>query len=322
MAYRATVLLDLAKGFSVSEWEKINYMNQAWVVRSTTLNPARVAFADLQLAATTYPEGFAVQIYDCQQLALDAADLTFNLRGVGWNFSANMKVPTYTRPLSPSSAYVKSTLRSLVVHVFVFDFLHYFCQSFGPDTLGSTAGGSIYDMGIANPSIRYLRSTLLTFLVGMLIYGAIQIGHDAFSLIGVAIFRQSPSEWPPVFDSPWFATSLTEFWAARWHQVFRQEFIAVGFRPLSLVAWPQRWSPRSILGVRGVALCGVVGNGKRRGRQGHLVFLDDGHRSRFRRNLEANFRKALSTAGWGGFGPVVGFLVSVTLWWIPGALAE
>lgn len=32
MAYRATVFLDIAKSFSTSESDKLDYMNQAWVV--------------------------------------------------------------------------------------------------------------------------------------------------------------------------------------------------------------------------------------------------------------------------------------------------
>lgn len=170
------------------------------------------------------------------QIALEAADLTFNMRGCGWNFSTGMKLPEHARPLAPTSAFIIPTLRSLVTHVVLFDFIHYACQLFGPDTIGSTTGGSIYDMSISNPFTRYLRSTTLTFLIGLLIYGALQIGHDALCIIGVLVFRQSPAEWPPLFHSPWFSTSLTEFWATRWHQLFRQDFIALGAYPLSLVA--------------------------------------------------------------------------------------
>jgi hypothetical protein len=169
------------------------------------------------------------------QIAIEAADLTFNLRGCGWNFASSMKLPPHTRPLTPNSAFVIPTLCSLLWHILAFDFLHYACQLFGPDTIGSTAGGSIYDMSMT-PPLRYLRSTTLTLLVGLLIYGAIQIGHDAFAIIGITVFRQSPTEWPPIFRSPWFSTSLTEFWATRWHQIFRQDFLAIGGLPLSLVA--------------------------------------------------------------------------------------
>lgn len=196
------------------------------------------------------------------QLALDAADLTFNLRGYDWDFSETMKVPAHTRPLTSTSAYLNATAKSLVPHILVFDCLHYFCQLLGPDTVGSTAGGSIYDMTITDPFIRNLRATLLTVLVGLLIYGAIHIGNDSFSVIGVTILGQSPSQWPPIFDSPWLATSLTDFWAARWHQIFRQDFIAIGGKPLRLVAG----RPGGVLGAFLVSgtlhIVGLWGMGK------------------------------------------------------------
>ncbi|KAJ7716824.1 membrane bound O-acyl transferase family-domain-containing protein [Mycena maculata] len=232
LAYRATVLVDIAKGLYPSEPEKFDYMNQASVlVMFTVLTRSLVRTFGGTPRRTRGTSEYTVPTR--KQLVFDAFDLTFGLRGIGWNFSANMKVAAYTRPLD---AYIIPTLRSLAMHVVVFDFLHYFAQCIGPDTLGSTAGGSIYDMSISDPFVRCLRSTALTFLVGLLIYGAIQIGHDVFSLIAVTLFRQSPAEWPPLFDGPWFATSLTDFWAARWHQVFRQDFIAIGARPMYLVA--------------------------------------------------------------------------------------
>jgi hypothetical protein len=38
-AYRATVSLDIAKGFSVSDSGRLDYMNQAMVVRFASLDP-------------------------------------------------------------------------------------------------------------------------------------------------------------------------------------------------------------------------------------------------------------------------------------------
>ncbi|KAJ7650405.1 membrane bound O-acyl transferase family-domain-containing protein [Roridomyces roridus] len=163
-----------------------------------------------------------------KRLALDAADLTFGLRGLGWNFAADAKVPAFTtRPLHP---YIRLGFFDS------WDFLQYFCQCFDWEGLGSPNGGSIYDMSLT-PPLRYLRSTTITFFNGLIIYGSIQIGHDLFALIAVLVLRvSSPADWPPIFDSPWLATSLTELWAARWHQIFRQEFVALGGWPLGLVA--------------------------------------------------------------------------------------
>ncbi|KAJ7170573.1 membrane bound O-acyl transferase family-domain-containing protein [Mycena crocata] len=232
-AWRTTVSLDIARGLHAAHPEKLDYMNQALVLAMFTVLTRALSRTFSSEVPQRLRRPSQSMVTTRTQLAWDAADLTFNLRGTGWNFSTTMKLPEQTRPIAPTSAFVYSTLGSLLLHILVFDFLHYSCQLFGPDTIGSTAGGSIYDLSSPYP---YLRSTTITCLVGFLIYGAIQIGHDAFSLIGVTVFRQSPSEWPPIFDSPWFSTSLTEFWAARWHQVFRQDFITIGAKPLTLMA--------------------------------------------------------------------------------------
>ncbi|KAJ7637606.1 membrane bound O-acyl transferase family-domain-containing protein [Mycena polygramma] len=233
LAYRATVSLDVAKGLLASDTARLEYMNQALVIIMFVLL-TRTLYRTFSSQTPRRRKDSAPMTL--RQLALEAADLTFNLRGLGWNFSQTMKLPIQTRPVTPTSAYLSATAKSLLLHIIVFDLLHYFSQILGPDTVGSTAGASIYDPSSSNPFIRQLRASTLTLLVGLLIYGAIQIGYDAFALVGVSLLHQSPSQWPPIFDAPWYATSLTEFWAARWHQLFRQDFIAIGGKPLALVA--------------------------------------------------------------------------------------
>ncbi|GAW10556.1 fruit-body specific protein a [Lentinula edodes] len=58
---------------------------------------------------------------------------------------------------------------------------------------------------------------------------------DSLFSIDVLIFviwsgriLQSPTQWPPIFDEPWRADSLSDFWAKRWHQLFRHFFIGLG----------------------------------------------------------------------------------------------
>ncbi len=63
-------------------------------------------------------------------------------------------------------------------------------------------------------------------------YCALQSEYDAATLIGVVVFRQDPSEWPPLFDDPWLSTSLSQFWARRWHQVFKHTYVSFGGVPL------------------------------------------------------------------------------------------
>ncbi|KIK63220.1 hypothetical protein GYMLUDRAFT_197728, partial [Collybiopsis luxurians FD-317 M1] len=166
------------------------------------------------------------------QIFLDASDLAFGLRGLGWDWSQGLHIPSETRPVSSKFAFVSWTLASLAIHIPLLDFLHYSVQSFGPDTFGTVKGGSIFNDSLT-PLIRYSRSTFISFLSGVVVYCAIQICYDAASIFGIFVLSQHPSQWPPVFDKPWYAASLTEFWAKRWHQLFRHFFIGIGGIPLS-----------------------------------------------------------------------------------------
>ncbi|KAJ7022603.1 membrane bound O-acyl transferase family-domain-containing protein, partial [Mycena alexandri] len=233
-AYRASVSLDLARGFLDSHPERLGYFNQALVLTMFTVF-TRTTFRTFS-SQTPQRRRESPTAMTPKQIALDAVDLTFNIRGYGWNFASSMKVAPQTRPLTPTSMFLAAAAKSLLAHILIFDFFHYISQILGSDTVGSTVGGSVYDAAISNPLTRQSRATLLTILVGLLIYGAIQISHDAYCIISVAIFRQNPSDSPPLFNAPWLSTSLTDFWAARWHQVFRQDFLAIGAKPLSLVA--------------------------------------------------------------------------------------
>lgn len=50
------------------------------------------------------------------------------------------------------------------------------------------------------------------------IYGVLQF-------IGIYGLDMSPSQWPPMLNRPWAATSLTQFWSREWHSVFRRIFV-------------------------------------------------------------------------------------------------
>ncbi|TFK75135.1 hypothetical protein BDN72DRAFT_758403 [Pluteus cervinus] len=166
---------------------------------------------------------------------IDALDLIINLRGIGWDWSRGLRLPPETRRTNSMKSFTISTFTSLVSHILVFDLIHYAVQWFSPDTIGSPLGGSIYDMTLPL-SIRIPRATIITTLSGLAVYSAIQIAYDFSTLVGLHIFGQHPTQWPPLFETPWLATSLTEFWAKRWHQLFRDSFISMGAKPMSLIA--------------------------------------------------------------------------------------
>lgn len=160
----------------------------------------------------------------------DFMDLAFNPRGVGWAWSKGLKIPKENRPTSSRLAFAGSVLLSLAIHLLLFDIMDYAAQASDPSGYGSPAGGSIFLKALPLPQ-RLVWSTALTLLAGFVIYSAIQICYDIATLIGLAL-GQEPWQWPPVFYKPWLSTSLTEFWAQRWHQAFRRSFVVIGGRPL------------------------------------------------------------------------------------------
>jgi hypothetical protein len=171
-----------------------------------------------------------------KQAAWDAVDLLFNLRGCGWNWSNGLYIPPRTRPES-TPGFLGMTLLSAIWNGLMIDALLYIIQSFSPSTFGSPAGGTIFDSSLP-PYLRYTRSSFISLLSCFIVYTAIQGFYDIFSLIGVLLFRQYPSQWPPLFHEPWFSTSLSELWGKRWHQIFRNSFICIGSRPLFLLIGP------------------------------------------------------------------------------------
>ena len=164
-------------------------------------------------------------------IALDATDLCFNLRGVGWSWSKGLKIARESRNTASRPKFLLTTFLHFLFYITLFDLAHFIVVSFDPHNLGSPTGISIFDPSLP-PIQRYFRSSLITFIAGLTIYYAIQAIFFLCSLPAVAIFRQSPALWPPLFHKPWFSTSLNQLWSSRWHQVFRDSFVNFGGRPL------------------------------------------------------------------------------------------
>lgn len=74
--------------------------------------------------------------------------------------------------------------------------------------------------------------------------------YQLLSLSGVLILGQTPSQWPPLFEAPWAAPSLHEFWGKSWHQLLRQTFFIMGGKPLG-----------ALLGPNGLVLGTFLGSG-------------------------------------------------------------
>lgn len=163
---------------------------------------------------------------------IDASDLALNLRGHGWDWSRGVYIPRPTRPASRMT-FVLYTFVSVVMHALICGALHRVVLSFAP--VGSIPGGSsIFDESLPF-LVRYFRSSIITICTAFAIHAVMQMNYSLCTILGVLLFGQDPAQWPPVFDAPWRATSLSDFWGRRWHQLFRRTFLLLGGYPLSLV---------------------------------------------------------------------------------------
>lgn len=161
----------------------------------------------------------------------NASNLLLSHRGIGWNGPRKVPIPTPTfqvesRPLFALLSFCRSI--SLAV---VYTITCEFNRSLGRDTFGAAKGGTIFDLSLPPPQ-RYLKSSIVTVLTTINAYLMINALYYLHAALFTILFRQHPSEWPPLFDSPWLSTSLACFWGKRWHQLFHEVFVELGGKPL------------------------------------------------------------------------------------------
>ena len=164
------------------------------------------------------------------QILLDASDLSLNFRGVGWSWCLS-NIPKESRPFL--TFFLHNSVSSLF-HFVLLDVAHRSVQLLGQDTIDSVVGCSIFDPSLP-PLHRYFCSTLITFMLGFMIYCSMHAMYQIIALFSVIFLCHSPSQWPPLFDRPWLATSLSQFWSRRWHQLFTDTFVSFGGDPLALL---------------------------------------------------------------------------------------
>jgi Membrane bound O-acyl transferase family len=157
----------------------------------------------------------------------DVLELTFSLRGLGWDFGKGVYTPRSTRP-QERKAFLRATLNSFLISFFILDLVDTIIKQV--PGVGQPSGGSIFFPTLPLPT-RYLVSTVIHLLTGLALVAGFSTVYDLITLFAVGVLGQSPSLWPPVMDKPWEAQSLHEFWAKRWHQLLRQTFLVFGGIP-------------------------------------------------------------------------------------------
>ena len=154
----------------------------------------------------------------------DAADLLFNLRGLGWSWSSE---PFPHNPDPPPS--IPRQFFYLLVKVTAFDVAHYLVQLIRPSA-SCLEGDTIFDETLSLVP-RLFTMTCISFCGMIVIYSSVEVIYQVCALFGQIVLGQSAAQWPRVANRPWMSTSVTEFWGKRWHQIFRHLFVVYGSRP-------------------------------------------------------------------------------------------
>ncbi|KAI5997687.1 membrane bound O-acyl transferase family-domain-containing protein [Pisolithus orientalis] len=221
LAFRAAVYVDFTGG---NPQRTVLNLDFALLMFSFVIRMLEWTLQKDPLKRHLRPSGSSPSIF------MDALDLSTNLRGVGWNWSKSLRFPPDKRPTS-RLWFIIYILLSAWFHRFVCGVIHLAVQAFSPETFTVLSGGTIFDATLPL-LIRYIRSSILSVLVAFAIYAVMQMNYDIGTFFGVTVLQQDPAQWPPVFDKPWKADSLRDFWGYRWHQLFRRTFIVVGGWPL------------------------------------------------------------------------------------------
>ncbi|KAG9311266.1 hypothetical protein JVU11DRAFT_8352 [Chiua virens] len=164
---------------------------------------------------------------------MDALDLVSNLRGHGWEWARGSPIPRETRP-TDRPAFLLYTLLSALAHALICGALHRAVLSLAPGGTGPVLEGSTILDDSLPLLVCYFRASFISVLCAFAIYAVLQMAYDLATIPAILFLGQDPAQWPPAFDAPWYATSLSDFWGRRWHQWFRQTFLLLG-SPLSFL---------------------------------------------------------------------------------------
>ncbi|TDL13153.1 hypothetical protein BD410DRAFT_797697, partial [Rickenella mellea] len=169
--------------------------------------------------------------------ALYSLDLLTSLRGnswfenTHWNWASKEVLNPPCSTLS-RSRYVKQALISCVLQYIVIDIL---------DTINRSR---TWDLSNPHPITSLPISEQMIFSVSLCALTALGITFPYAIMSGLAVALGSPpANWPPMFDSPFSATSLANFWGQRWHLIFRRVFSRLTTGILRILSMPPAISP-------------------------------------------------------------------------------
>lgn len=161
-----------------------------------------------------------------------AFDYSTSLRGTSWFQGVywDWAPKALVVPPAERKTFVRQALRQLVAQYMLVDVL---------DTLNKSLPWSSSPSPV-HPitSLPLFLQVLFSFSVCLGTLLAIVTIHTIIALISVTFLGSPPEAWPPMFAQPLGATSLADFWARRWHAIFRRVFARLSLLVVLLV--PER----------------------------------------------------------------------------------
>ncbi|OSX67195.1 hypothetical protein POSPLADRAFT_1042455 [Postia placenta MAD-698-R-SB12] len=157
----------------------------------------------------------------------DALEVTFVVRGFGWDFGKGVHAPPDSRSMERRT-FLQATALSFFKNVFITDLSDSLLKLV--PGVGSVKGGSIFKPELPTYP-RYTLSTTIHIAGGTMVVCGLEACYDLATLIAVGLLGHSPPNWPPLFGGPWRATSLRELWGESWHQLLRHMFLIYGGYP-------------------------------------------------------------------------------------------
>lgn len=171
------------------------------------------------------PESFS-------QRLLYALDLLCSLRGTSWLAGdliewdwVHPKHRIANAPRISRGQFLRNNLRDFILLFFTLDFLDVITKSRIWDWQRQDA---LYSIPLLQQCIHAFSLCIGTSILML-------IDFTFTSTLAVGVFGMNPLSWPPLFYSPFQATSLTDFWSHRWHWIFRRTFVQMSIPATQLV---------------------------------------------------------------------------------------
>jgi len=209
------------------------------VVRGLQVRPYRRAGpAGLQPKASSRWERY----YDA---LVDGLDLCLSMTAPSWEHGVpNRALEAKQRASQTRGSFIVRCLVSAAKWALVLDFTHQtVCRILdNPHSVYVTPTGrfTIFDTTLS-PFWSYTKGWLISVMVATLLVSAMEILSELSSAVCVGVsfaghgLGTTPDNCPPGIHSPWFATSVSNFWGYRWHQWTRLAFLNFAGKPLAAV---------------------------------------------------------------------------------------